>query len=56
MAWSNRNAYYQALYDHFEEYGSYYRLVKQYTDELAYSRKIKVDKSYIGWVNNFHHA
>jgi len=37
LTWSNRNLYYQELYEHFEEYGSYYRLVKNYTDELAYN-------------------
>jgi hypothetical protein len=34
MTWTNRNLYYKELYDHFEQYGSYYRLVKNYTEEL----------------------
>ncbi len=56
MVWTNRNAYYQELYDHFEVYGSYYRLVKNYTDQLGYNRERRQAKSFKAWVNKFHDA
>lgn len=56
MCWANRNAYYQELYEHFETYGSYYRLIKNYTDELAFNRERMEAKTYKAWINRLHDA
>lgn len=38
MMWESRNSYYLELYEYFEKYGSYYSLVKNYTDEIKYNK------------------
>ncbi len=52
--WENRHSYYLDLYFHFEKFGSFYRLIKNYSEELDFNRERKELKTYKNWVNRFH--